>query len=153
MESAITTSLKFAFIVFVDHSKLMIDADDYQRLLNAMANPDIKSIKIGQNAYTIGGISKVLTLEEFYNEYPDQKPDHYGSSQDRDYDSKSVLQSDNISRNGLAALIRGMNTGIGILRAEGHEPKKAISERDRMVQKYTVEYGALPDELKISVVS
>lgn len=152
MTDALSTQTNFAIIIFVDKTKLFIGPEDYQRLLNAMADPEIKSIKIGQSAYTIGGVSKVLTLEEFYNEYPDQKPAGYGSSQERDYSNVPDRRGDKIfMRNGLYSMIKGINSAIAEFGREGSDATKAaLAKRQELVDKWSVQYGELPNELKIT---
>lgn len=68
----LTTDVKTNIILFKDKSKLWINENDYQKLVQI--NDNNVKFKIDGNVYDYFDVSKVLTREEYYQEYPDDRP-------------------------------------------------------------------------------
>lgn len=142
----LSVDVKYAVIIFFDKSKLFIDMDQYNRLLIVMSDPAIKQVQIGYSVYYLGGISKVLTLQEFYDEYPSQRPDPR-QGEDNKYANLPDNRSAATSRNGLASMIRGISKFIRQAKSSGQDPTGSINMREKWIQKFKMQYGELPEDL------
>jgi len=73
-------------------------------------------------------IAEIMTVEKYYETYPDKKSNNYGqppsfNAQTPDFKD---FRSSEFSRNGLASMIRGLKRSIAEMRVEGREPLKAL---------------------------
>lgn len=141
MSNEITTEVKNYIIVFFDKSKLWITQGDYDVLQAAYSDPDAKMVQLGSSTYNLSGIDKILTMEEFYEAYPDQRPDPLSSKNFEKPDDVPDYRGEKLSRNGLASMIKGMQGAIEEFRANGHEPVKAIGEQAKLIKKYERQYA------------
>lgn len=102
----LSTETNYAVILFFhDESVKFITEEQYRRLLLALENPSIKSINLNGNLYYIGGFRKVLTMDEYYKEYPEKRPVTYNEIS-RDDNYLSII--DRAPVNGLPSLIEGL---------------------------------------------
>jgi hypothetical protein len=69
----ITTENKTHVIIFVDKSKKHITEKEAELIFQKSAT-GLKGILINGNAIMFSGISKILSLAEYYEQYPDQRP-------------------------------------------------------------------------------
>lgn len=71
--SALSTDVKYAVIVFYDKSKKFINEQQYNGIIGPFTDPEVAKLDIGGALYAKQSISKILTTEEFYNEYPEER--------------------------------------------------------------------------------
>lgn len=128
----------YGVIVFHDKTTKFIDEDQFNALVVAYTNPNQTKLSIGNNLYSKSSISKILSLEEYWKEYPQAKPEPKRVNQFDKYDS--IIQTTD-SRNGLASLIKGLKRFIDKQNAKNIKTPKAQFELDRMVKKYELRYG------------
>lgn len=128
----LSTESKSAVIVFHDGSEVFISQEQYETLLTNYSNPDLKDFRINNSLYTKSSISKVLSLEEFYEEYPKKKPEPVKENQFLKYEG---LPS-RVPENALPSLIKGLKRFIDEQAVEGMKTPKAQAILDSWVKKY-----------------
>lgn len=135
----LSTEREYAVILFHDKSEKYINEREYQSLLKATENPQIKSVSINGNLLSLGGINKVLTLEEYYTEYPERKPNAGYGQPTSNYNFED-FRSEQLSKNGLASMIKGIKKAIAEFRAKGKEPTKALELLSKAEKSYKQRY-------------
>lgn len=134
----ISTEVKSHVILFFDSSKVFITEQQRNGLIDKMTDSGVKQVDIDGQLYNLANIAKVLSLDEFYKEYPAQRPEPQREDQYKKYEG---LETRPIGKNGLASMIAGLEKAIREYQAEGVDPKKAIKERDRLLKKFEHQYG------------
>jgi hypothetical protein len=61
-------------IVFHDKSKKWVTKAQAEHIFNASCEPGQKGILIDGSFYTFSAISKILSLKDFYDQFPDERP-------------------------------------------------------------------------------
>lgn len=128
----------YGVVMFHDKSTRFIDEDEYNAIIVAYSTPSITKLKIGDSLYSKSSVSKILSLEEYWKEYPQAKPERKFDNQFKKYESIEQLAN---GRNGLASLIKGLKRFIDEQMVKGIKTPKAQNELDRMVKKYEIQYG------------
>lgn len=123
-----------AVIIFHDKSQKFINQNQHNAIFKAHSNPNVKTIEIDRSMYFIASMSKILTLEEYYIEYPDKKPERKFENQFTKYEGVEQMAN---SKNGLESLIRGLKKFID---ESFVETPKAQEHLDRMIKKYERQY-------------
>lgn len=134
----ISTEVKSHVIMFFDSSKVFITEQQRNGLIDRMTDSNVKQVDIDGQLYNLANISKVLTLQEFYNEYPKERPEPQREDQFKKYEG---LDNRPVGKNGMVSMIAGLERAIREMQAEGKDPVKAITERDRMLKKFEHQYG------------
>jgi len=77
----IQTEVNSHLIIFKDRSKIFISEAEYNKILQNSCNVEYTKNKdfffLKGQAYSFHTIAKMLTLEEYYRQYPDNKPPAY----------------------------------------------------------------------------
>lgn len=109
-------------VLFFDSSKLFLTEQQYQGLLFAITEGR-KQVAVNGSLYTTAHIAKVLSLDEFYQEYPAEKPspvvDHF--------DKYKALVKRPMGLRSVQQLLKGIERAIAGFRHQGIEPLKAIA--------------------------
>lgn len=71
----LTTEVKNKVVVFHDGSREHITSEQ-EKAIFQMTGGVVKGIKINGNYYAFSGISKILNIEDFYIQYPDERPEY-----------------------------------------------------------------------------
>ena len=71
--SELSTEVKYAVIIFHDKSRKFINEQQYNGIIGPYTNPDVAKLDIGGALYSKPSISKILAMEEFYDEYPEER--------------------------------------------------------------------------------
>lgn len=122
----ISNEVKYAVIIFHDKSHKFITQDQYHGIIMAQSNPNIKNIKLGDNLYYLGGINKILNIEEFYDEYPDKRPDPKFKTT-----STYTSLTERVPVSGLPSLVKGLQNFVDQEVTTGKIPHKAMSLLER----------------------
>jgi hypothetical protein len=131
----IIISPNYAVLVFHDKSTKFITEDQFNNLVVMYSNPNISKIQIDSNLYAKNSISKILTLDEYYREYPASKPEPQKEDQFKKYEG---LEQKPIGKNGLAQMIKGLKRFIDEEKAKGIQTPKASFELDRLLKRYEI---------------
>ena len=108
MSSEITTNLQNYIIVFFDGSVKFITQKEYEAIMTQSTNNFLKEIILTDKCkYTFSNMSKVLSLSEYYSQYPDRIP-HMPPNQ-HNHQEKLI---DLISVEGMPSLLRGLKQAI-----------------------------------------
>ena len=62
-------------IIFRDRSKMFINKRVYDFILEESFKPNADKARIGDKIVSIRDMSKILSIEEFYSQYPKERPD------------------------------------------------------------------------------
>ena len=71
----LTTKVKNSIIIFIDGSKKSITSEVAEKI--SLLPPGAGQIDIDGSFIKLHSISKILTLEEYYNQYPSERPKQY----------------------------------------------------------------------------
>lgn len=132
--SELTIQRDYGVVVFHDKSTKFIDEDRFNAMVLAYTNPNIHKVNIGQSLYAKTSISKILTLEEYWREYPKAEPP-VKKFEDQFEKYESITTRAN-PKNGLASMIRGLKRFIDEEVSRGNKVPKAQSEMNSQVKKY-----------------
>lgn len=69
----ISTNVTTHVIIFHDGSKKFINQKAYDQIWKNVET-GIEKIAMGGNIFHFASISKIISLEEYYNQYPDERP-------------------------------------------------------------------------------
>jgi len=72
----LSTNVKSNVIVFYDKSLLQINQEQADYLFK-LSTTGVKGLKLNNQYYTFNSISKILSLEEYYKQYPNKRPTTY----------------------------------------------------------------------------
>jgi hypothetical protein len=134
----LTTEVKTNVIIFHDKSKKMITNTQAQIIFKE-SGTEKKSILIDGSLITFSSISKVLTLEEFYNEYPTEKPNIVPEWKETATDYRPLSDVASGNPKWLKGLIKGLKQYI----TENPESPKAMEMLKKFVTTYRQRYGEL----------
>ncbi len=70
----ITTEVKSVVVRFFDGSKIFITKEQ-EKALWQMSTTEAKKIKIDGQGYSFSSIDKILSLDEYYDQYPKERPE------------------------------------------------------------------------------
>lgn len=132
------TDINTAVLVFHDGSNKYITQNQYEALIGQYTNPNLQKIEIGGSLYSKSAISKILTLEEFYEEYPTKKPELKGINEISnlyEYDPSKDLRSEKLANKGLEQLLKGLGRYIAEEAAKGNKTPKAIAMYEQYEKK------------------
>lgn len=84
----------------------------------------------------------VLTLEEYYNQFPNKRPDPLSHNEPSSLFARDPIdfRSSELGRNGLASMIKGIKRAITEFRAESKEPTKALKLLAKAEKSYKEKY-------------
>lgn len=122
----------YGVIVFHDKSAKFITEDQFHAMVVAQTNPNVSRFQVGESYYSKASISKVLTIREYREQYPD-KP-----QEDRKYPNqfeKYEKLENRVPVHGLPSLIRGLVRFVQEEKAQVREPKKALGMLERYEKK------------------
>jgi hypothetical protein len=88
----LSINLTTAVILFYDESKKFLNQDQYQAIKSAYGNPNVQKLEIDGCLYSKSSISKILTLQEYYEQYPDENVYYGQPPKDDSYFNQSVDQ-------------------------------------------------------------
>ena len=71
----LTTEVNNQVIIFHDGSRLFVTDKQVEKITEQIQLGQ-KGIWINKNYYTFSSISKIISLKDFYDQYPDQMPDY-----------------------------------------------------------------------------
>lgn len=129
----------YGVIIFHDKSHRMITEDQFNKLVINYSNPNVTKIQLGDSLFSKNSISKILTVDEFNKEYPQEVSDRKYEDGFKKYEG---ITQRSIGPNGLASMIRGLEKFIQGYRLKyDQNPTKAIFERDRLIKKYEKQYA------------
>ena len=100
-------------IVFHDKSKKWVTKAQAEHIFNASCEPGQKGILIDGSFYTFSSISKILSLKDFYDQFPDERPAETRNQFEEQYGSlgnqqirKPTGRAKELMLSGLATYIR-----------------------------------------------
>lgn len=91
-----TAEVKTHIVVFFDSSKFWITEKQKNALAARWGEPDFRQFKLNGSLYSVGNISKILTQEEYYEQYPDERP-IAGLPTLREIENRNLTQADLLS--------------------------------------------------------
>lgn len=71
----ISTEVKNHIILFHDKSKLLLTEKQAGATIEALNFGNSTHLRIEGQLYSKGAIAKIISLDDYYKQYPDQKPD------------------------------------------------------------------------------
>lgn len=129
---SLQTEVKNHVIIFIDKSKQYITEVQANAIMERSSNIQFKNIQIDESLINFSSISKILTLEDFYQQYPEEKPSaekvgEVKGSFFKDFDKQ------NYSGQGKSSMLRGYERAM--LELHGND------WINKMTQKETVLYN------------
>jgi len=125
-----------SIIVFYDKSKKWVTRAQAEYLFNASCEPNKKGVKIDGSFYTFSSISKILSLKDFYDQFPDERPvttvDHFKDN----YGHLGNQQTRKPTKNALKQMLSGLATYIR------ENPNKCENAKRGYKEQSGVEYTA-----------
>jgi hypothetical protein len=120
--SEIVIEVKTHVILTHSGSTYFITGTQERKLVNVGRDD---RINIDGNSIKGSSIAEVMTISKFYETYPEKRP---APKPANEFPALPPIdfRSDKLSRNGLAAMIRGIRRAVDEFRAEGKEPLKAL---------------------------
>lgn len=120
----------YGVLMFHDKSHKLITETQFYAIIAPYSDPNTTKIQIGVSFYSKASIAKILTLEEFYTEYPTQRPEPRVNQFEK-YDNLP----DNIPVHALPSLVRGLKRFLDEQKALGVETPKAQALYDSYLKK------------------
>lgn len=102
----VSTEIKQNVAIFHDGSELWLTDEQFKHVFLAWTDPKTENFVIANNAYRKSAIAKILTLEEYFREYPEKQPE----PQPEKFKPTEIMQKPwNIakSKRALESMIRG----------------------------------------------
>jgi hypothetical protein len=134
----------YGVIVFHDKTTKYIDEDQFNNIVVAYTNPNITKLTIGQNLYSKSSISKILTLDEYWKEYPKAEPIQKFDNQFKKYEGIEQIAD---TKNGLASMIKGLKRFIDKQYVKGINTPNAQGHLDHLMKAYDRQYGSPPPSI------
>jgi hypothetical protein len=123
-------------IKFIDGSKKFINQREYDQIWRDSASPNKRAVWLADKSYVaFSGISKILPMDEFYGEYPDERPpEHRPVASVEPIQPMTAAQAATRRMRSMTSLLRGIDTYIeerGGIAAVGQPVRdmRAIMER------------------------
>lgn len=132
----LTTEVNSQVIIFHDGSKVFITDNQAESVIQ-MSGGQSKGIKINGNYYTFSSISKIVSTQEYYNQYPDQVPDHRSEVfTETTQPYESVEQQLESHKNQFKGVLKGLKQYIDEEITKGNKPLVAIKTYQEKLDKY-----------------
>lgn len=131
----LTTDPKTSIIIFHDKSNIFISEEQKNTLYS---EPVVKSGKIiiDDQMYSLSSMSKVLSLDEFYRQYPDKAPEYR-----KEFNVEDVIpMTEEQLRNMRRGVMKGLKQFIDEEVAKGGKPVKAKEIYDNRLNNYKLLY-------------
>lgn len=123
-----TTQVRFGVIINHDGSKVFVDEEEYKTIWQDSANSQKRGIGLKNKTFVaFSSIAKLLTIDEFYKQYPQELPAPQKDMSPYVSIEKCALSSEE-RKNGL---IRGLKQFIAGEEAKGIIPLKAKAMLDK----------------------
>ena len=74
----LTTNVLTHVVVFMDGSTMDITERAFEAITAASVNPDVKHIRLKGQMFALSSISKILTREDYVEQYPEKQTYNYG---------------------------------------------------------------------------
>jgi|TARA_R100000501_G_C2589266_1_gene89862 hypothetical protein len=71
----ISTEVRDCVIIFHDGAKQFVSAAQAETILRQSTQPGARGITVNASYISFGSISKILTIEEFYSQFPSEIPE------------------------------------------------------------------------------
>ena len=97
--------------------------------------------EVSDNKIKGSSIAEVMTREKYYETYPQKEVLNYNAISRSNFVYPD-FRSEQLSHNGLLAMIKGIKRAIAEFRAEGKEPIKAIELLEKAEKSYKEKYQA-----------
>lgn len=105
--TSLTTDPCTHVIVFYDGTKKFITTKQYQIILEASSR-ELKSVSTSQLGYiSFGAISKIPEIEDYYNQYPEERPDYRAEFQPK-IDNRTPEQQERDYQRVRQGIVKGL---------------------------------------------
>lgn len=122
-----------SIIIFHDRSKKWISSKQAEAIYS-MSGSTQKGVTIDGSFYTFSSISKILSVQDFYQQFPDERPEETPEWKKEDH--VSLSEQVNRTPESLSGLLKGLKRYIDMELSKGNTPKNAISLYDEKLKKY-----------------
>jgi len=134
----LSTELKTNVIIFHDKSKVFITNQQKDLCYSEVASRSGKIIIDGQ-MYSLSNMAKVLSIEDFYQQYPEERP-----PERKEFDNEEVIpMTPEQVKNMRKGLMIGLKRYIDEQKAQGKEPKTAKIIYERKLTNFQGQYSKL----------
>lgn len=131
----VSTEVYTYAIVFMDGSTMEITERAYNAIVELSLKPNTKMVKLKGQLVSLSSISKILTNEEYYEQYPDKRPapkvPHISELQEVSWEDISKGNFPNYTEerkgNALKFLMKGLQRFVDQSEKDGKKSPKAIS--------------------------